>query len=411
MILFLDDGKPRKLTYTNSLTARDFQSSIQDKEGETLFWHYHKLIVEDMFLTLPADATVESIWKKLTIPQKGIFVMGHFISQVNNGGVWQFMFNKTEYATAVAQFLYEICEQPKARFPYQLKYDYKKALEELYATFNDERFNDICEVWNNAALPFEERWAAFNKGYAYITQDKAVIQSYFYKEDFKAQFYTALNAYIEHFLGLLINIVPEKEKAKISKKEAIPHFTQYLTDFFKTPPQEVSVYYTAKATIDLNNVELFLMKFVMPDGTDGMGITGYFTHLLDKLSLADIKTMYQKWHKQELVNIYYAYYLVEKAKVENTENQQVDESKWAAICVQLNVPIATVLDYIKLGGREYYVHDSADIAKNPVDSLGQFKNNVSLISTDYDDILAQKYPLYFRVFKLNQLVKDNPWGF
>ena len=411
MILFLDDGKPRKLTYFQAITAQDFQASVQDKTGETLFWHYHKLIVEDMFLTLPQDATVESIWKKLTIPQKGIFVMGHFISQVNNGGVWQFMFNKTEYVTALAQFLYEVCEQPKARFPYQLKYDYKKALEELYATFKDERFSDICEVWNNVALPFEERWAAFNKGYDYITQDKAVIQTYFYQDEFKVQFYTALNAYIEHFLGLLINIVPEKEKAKMRKKEAIPHFTQYLTDFFKTPPQEVSVYYTAKATIDLNNVELFLMKYVMPDGTDGMGITGYFTHVLDKLSLADIKTMYQKWHKQELVNLYYAYYLVEKAKAENSENQQVDASKWAAICAKLNAPVSEVLDYVRVGEREYYVHNNAKITPNPFDSLGEYKNTVSLVSDNIEDILAEKYPLYYRVFKLNKLVKDNPWGF
>jgi hypothetical protein len=443
-MLSLQDGKARKLHYYNTIKAEKVSSLQKDfkankVDGADLFWAYHQLIIEE--IKWPANKGWEEIWKKLTKAQKILITLGHFIGQTNNGGVWQFLFNRVDYALAAAEAFYELK-------PAKIWVDYENVWEEFVKMANAGEFSKIMDVWNDQSISFEDRWKAFKSGAEFIpTGDE--IQEYFYTEDYKKQFYQKVNGYIEQNLGKLAEVELEagNERKIIKKKEAIPHFKAYLKEVYNQDVEELSIYYTGRVTIDNQGTQLFLMHYKLPDGYESIGVTGYFTLHLEDAPMEEINKMYKKYHKQELVNLYHGYYLVEQELLKNPKANQVNEKKWKDFLEKIQaagnsqVPVnVEFLEYFKLGKKEWYIY-KGDLLYN--DNKAKFPKDLSHVdltgvgdktSSPYrgernlifhstgklkdgfgrraqSSPITGKYPLYDIVGASNKLLKDNPWGF
>ena len=438
-MLSLKDGSPRKTVYVHKISNNEvleLQSELKKgtKTPEDVFWQYHQWIIEKPLSTL-ADKAFHTVWKKLTKPQKTIFIIGTFISQTNNGGTWQFIFNCPDYALAAAEAFHEAK-------PYSM-HDYENALNEFAEMLKNGNYGQIMDIWNNQKLDWEIRWKAFKDGERHLPSCKK-IDFYFYTDTFKTKFYSELNAYIAQRLGLMLEIETETKKSAkplIDKKNAIPHFKEYLTNVFGTAPTAVSVYYNAKVTIDNRAEQLFLMQYAMPDGYESIGITGYFENHFSDVPLSEIKKMYQKFHKQELVNIYYGKYLVEQELTKNPKANQVNNEKWLELLEKLQLPQNSQVpvnvkfrEYFKIGDNQWFIYEGDLLYNDNKENFPQNLNTVEikgksgfggecglLFSSGKSKdgfgrrsnkgILTGKYMLFDLVGAKFKLLKDNPWGF
>jgi hypothetical protein len=437
----------KKLHYGISISSTDVEN-LQEKcnqnkiTKEDAFWQYYDWAITKPFEKISEKKTLEDIWKKLTKPQKIVYALGGFISQVNNGGVWQFMFNKLEFTGAAGEALEELNVYSSNEY---IKLDYRKAFKELIAILNNGTFTEIINQWNDEKLSFEERWEAFRKGYEYIPTGR-LIEKYFYKDEYKAIFYTKLIDYIQKNLGFLIELENNNPQEKaIDKNNAVSHFTSYLKAYYNQDPKSVSIYYTAKVSIQNQAANLFLMQFAMPDGYQSIGITGYFTMHLPLVDMAEIKKMYQKFHKQELVNIYYGGYLVEEEKKKNPKatllNQKIWDERLAKIQNPKNTQIPVnvkVIEYFKYGKDEWFIYEGDLMYNDNKDEFPEDLNNVKVewsgkvkkgeYTGEPDCVfftkgatfggrsktnapVTGKYRIYDIIGSQNKLLKDNAWGF
>lgn len=430
----------KKLHLHKTVSINDLQTLQQQHKDkpEDLFWAYRVLIFDK--LPLPSNITHDLFWKKMTKPQQVIYTLGIFIEQTNNGGIWQFFFNQTEYICAVGE-AFETFSNMNLFNTY-----YTRCFNELAEILQNGVFEQICEVWNNQALPFEERWKAFKSGQTHIPHHTE-FETYFYSEEGKNRLYRDfVNKYIEQNLGAMIVVEDGKNTKSIDKKEAIPHFTAYLKQFYGNEPIEVSIYYSANVTIDSNGTKLFLMYFKMPDGYESLGITGHFTHHFTQINMDDVRKMYQKHHKQELINIYYGWYLIEKHK-QNNASPDFDASDWE-LClsklqhpsktqIPVNVKLKEALFYNNQWHYAYtgdlYYNDKPenfpqDLQNVPVLAVsdknkGEYRGELNrLFSTIHvekpsfgrtDTTPSVDTKCFFErwIGRQNKLVKDNPWGF
>jgi hypothetical protein len=439
----------KKLNYSIAIPLPDLQN-LQEKYAhskitkEEAFWQYYDWSITKPLEKISSKKTLEDIWKKLTKPQKIMYSLGAFISQVNNGGVWQFMFNKIEFTGAAGEALEELNVYSSNEY---IKHDYRKAFKELITILNNGIFTEILDQWNDEKKPFEERWDAFKKGYEHIPMGRA-IEKYFYKDDYKIIFYDKLIAYIEKNLGFLVEFESNTDTAKkqvIDKNNAISHFTTYLKEYYNQEPISVAIYYTAKVSIESQAVNLFLMQFSMPDGYQSIGITGYFTMHLPLVDMAEIKKMYQKFHKQELVNIYYGGYLVEEEKKKNPKATVLNQKTWDERLAKIQNPKNTqipvnvkVLEYFKYGKDEWFIYEGDLMYNDKKDDFPQDLNNVKVqwsgkekkgeYTGETDCVfftkgntfggrsrtnapVTGKYRIYDIIGSQNKLLKDNAWGF
>jgi hypothetical protein len=437
----------KKLNYGIAIPLTDLQK-LQEKYAqdkitkEDAFWQYYDWAITKPFEKISSKKSLEDVWKKLTKPQKVVYSLGAFISQVNNGGVWQFMFNKLEFTVAAGEALEELNVYSSNEY---IKLDYRKAFKELITILNNGTFTEILDQWNDEKLSFEERWNAFKKGYEHIPMGR-VIEQYFYKDEYKTIFYNKLIGYIEKNLGFLVEFESNVSKEQvIDKNNAISYFTAYLKEYYNQEPASVSIYYTAKVSIESQAVNLFLMQFSMPDGYQSIGITGYFTMHLPLVDMAEIKKMYQKFHKQELVNIYYGGYLVEEEKKKNPKATVLNQKTWDERLAKIQNPKNTqipvnvkVLEYFKYGKDEWFIYEGDLMYNDKKDDFPQDLNNVKVQwsgkekkgeytgepecvfftkgatfggRSKTDAPVTGKYRMYDIIGSQNKLLKDNAWGF
>jgi hypothetical protein len=425
-------------------SIENLQNIHQDNPHD-LFWAYNNLIFEN--IPLPKTAKNKNLnqtfWEKLTKPQQVVRSLGVFISQVNNGGIWQFFFNNTEYIAAVG----ESFQQFGSMNSFSSSYD--RCFNELAAILDNGEFFKIHETWNNENLSHDDCWAAFKSGETHITSHKE-FEDYFYSEKGKNRLYDYANKYIFQNLGAMVALENENIDVEtiIDKKNAVPHFTDYLTKYYKVAPSEVSIYYTANVTIKNTATKLFLMKFIMPDGYESLGITGYFTHNLEDVDWADIKNMYQKHHKQELINIYYGWYLVTEDALKNPRKNEFEEDKWLELLAKLQdkkntqIPVNVKFKacffykglphYTYMGDLLYNEKTTiypTDLSNVPVlgvrdkgnsGYIGELNCLFSSVYTNGKPHFGRQSPkssidtkrLWERfIGRNNKLVKDNPWGF
>jgi hypothetical protein len=433
-------------TVSNSVITQ-LQETHKNSPDE-LFWGYCSLIFENIPLPKVGknEILAQTFWKKLSKPQQVIWTLRIFIEQTNNGGIWQFFFNKTEYISAVGVSFEQFGNMNLfGTF-------YNRCFNELAAILDNGEFFKICDIWNDESLPFEQRWAAFKAGENYITK-RADFEDYFYSDKGKNRLYELINKYITQNLGAMLVVENEdKNESKaaqfIDKKAAIPHFSNYLVGYYGVAPAEISIYYTATVTIENKATKLFLMYFKMPNGYESLGVTGYFTHNFEDVDWADIKKMYQKHHKQELINIYYGWYLIAKDRVKNKYKPEFDEHKWESFLKKLQDPKKTqipvnvkfkncffynnVAHYTYTGDLLY--HEKTTIFPTDLSNVrvlgvrdkenSGYSGELNLLFSSVDnqetanfgrqspDISIDTKRLWERfVGRKNKIIKDNPWGF
>ncbi|MCP4441350.1 MAG: DMP19 family protein [Aureispira sp.] len=333
----LQKGNARKLHYSASITRAELhQLKVEGekdiKNSSEVFWQYYSWIEHEE--KWPKNKSWEDIWKKLTKAQKVVISMAKFFSQMNNGGLWQFFFNCPQYSTIVIEVLYN-----ELYSTLDFKRNYKAAVTEFMNVLSDGHYEKLIGVWNDESLSFEERWAAFKSGEEYISNRVVVEESYF--ENTRDQLYESLIRYIERNIGTLIKVLDEdggNKTVSISKKEAIPYFTNYLSKIYGLAPEFVKIYYTANVNINNIGTNLFLMHYKMPNGFESIGITGHFTHHFTEITLEDIKTIPKTRHKEALINTYYGWYIIDQELLNNPKATSLDETKWKKYLAKVQSP-------------------------------------------------------------------------
>lgn len=435
----IKEGNPRKVHFGTTIkkeTLDQLQQEYQDKkiEAQDLFWQYNSLAFEG--IAYPTKLTFEQIWKKMTKVQKLVLSASHLIGQIDNGGVWQFFFNKPMYAYTA----YEVFREISA---WVLETRYQKCLEELGTMIDSQQYKQLVDAAQDPALTDAQRWEKFQEGRAHIPSAKE-LEDYFYDPKNKAYFYQKLVKYIHLHTSKLFHItapMDDHSPKPVPRKEAIQQFTDYLTHAYHETPEEVSIYYTGRVTIENQATQLFLMRYKMPTGWESIGITGYFTHHFEQISWKEINKMYKKYHKQELVNIYHGWYLVNKAQLKDPTILDVDPALWQETLKILQEPkdSQTPVNVSLVGGlcyegEQWYFYEGdlyynrkgkalPEGYPNAVDMETAAGEKNKLFSTQTSALpnfggrmdrhapVTSKLRAYEVIGKKYKLLKDNNWGF
>ncbi len=190
-VLSLDDGNQLKLLMPATIT-REWLNNVQHKYNSTEFDELDSLLLvylSDIFEKAIEESNLQEddIWQNMTRAQKTFSTFISFSGEVDNGGVFQFIFNLPTSIFAVV----EMCEElglPK------LGNDYLNVLREL--TGKEYEFLFIKQTFNNESLSWEKRWSAFSRGQKDL-KSTLVIEDYFYDEEFKESLYKTVTDYVE----------------------------------------------------------------------------------------------------------------------------------------------------------------------------------------------------------------------
>ncbi|MDP1827886.1 MAG: hypothetical protein Q8L48_31720 [Archangium sp.] len=235
----------------------------------------------------------------------------------------------------------------------------------------------------------------------------------------------------------------------MDKTSMINHFAGYLNEVFGIRPESVRPYYSCRVTINRKPASLSLMKYVMPDGYESIGITGAFDNCFTDVPMAELDKLRRRFHKQALINLFWGKHLVETELRANPGAAKVDKSRWRAVLQKLQartnrqVPVnVTFLEYFKLGKKEWYLFTGDLLYNQDKKSFPTSLNDVEILpageprtkrnlgklfgephqlfvcwgKNDFGrggrhTIFDRKYALISAVSRQNKLVKDNPWGF
>jgi hypothetical protein len=133
-------------------------------------------------------------YQKLNVPQRVFSLAMQFEGQVDNGGVYQFLWNRPLSMYAARDALATLSIEPLAT-------DYIQVLKELER--HADNFGKDKTYWNNPEVPEEDKWKRFQEGRRYIPTGSK-IEGYFYDDEFKAKWHKAINAYVERNMDKFI---------------------------------------------------------------------------------------------------------------------------------------------------------------------------------------------------------------
>lgn len=196
----LNDGNQDSLIYYIDYDKKWFDM-LDEKYSWDNFDKYDNRYFEYMtvlFDELPKQEK-KSIGNKgfignLTRGQKMFYNTLVFGGQVDNGGVYQFFFNKPEFAYSVLETLDELNLEP-------LKTDYEKCLQELLGSV--DKLKTRKESFNDATQDWEKRYKSFSDGYKELPSAKK-IEEYFYTDENKILFYKTMSDYIDNNLDQFV---------------------------------------------------------------------------------------------------------------------------------------------------------------------------------------------------------------
>lgn len=118
--------------------------------------------------------------------QKMYFALINFEGQVNNGGVYQFLFNQTENSIIVLEAM------KKAKLT-ELAKDFEIVLNQFFGKF--ETIEELKNKFQNKNSNWEKRWNSFVKGYEEIPHAE-VIEDYFYDIKYKKKFHQKMIQFV-----------------------------------------------------------------------------------------------------------------------------------------------------------------------------------------------------------------------
>lgn len=128
-----------------------------------------------------------AFFNELTKEQRIYFTLINFESQVNNGGVYQFLFNYPELALIALDSI-RIAKIDK------LALDYENVLSEYFGKFDS--IQDLYSIFQNEKYDWQKRWNSFAEGYKEL-KTAEIIEEYFYKIDFIKYFQNKLILFVK----------------------------------------------------------------------------------------------------------------------------------------------------------------------------------------------------------------------
>jgi len=157
----------------------------------------------------------------------------------------------------------------------------------------------------------------------------------------------------------------KKAPAKKSVKNddwAIREMTEWLSHpmEYGRPPEEVSVYYRKKLPwFGSPEEKVFLMSWTMDNGDSFIGFTGPTTWSFAGIPMAEVKGMYKKTHKLDLINLYAGWHLAWMLSEDNPSCRKPDPGLQEKTLKGLEEQGWTDLQYstyIKVGENEHFVY-------------------------------------------------------
>ncbi|WP_432670638.1 DMP19 family protein [Flavobacterium sp. SM2513] len=124
---------------------------------------------------------------ELTKEQRIYFTLINFESQVNNGGVYQFLFNYPELAIIALQGM-------KETGMVKLANDYETVLNEYFGKF--KIIHELYARFQNNNNDWNKRWNSFAEGYKELPSAE-IIENYFYEESFVKTYHEKLIEYVK----------------------------------------------------------------------------------------------------------------------------------------------------------------------------------------------------------------------
>jgi hypothetical protein len=155
------------------------------------FWEYWNQLFETLReLAKDKTASEEDFFKKLTRGQKIFYCVQLFSGETNNGGVYQFFFNRPMFCFAVLETFKELKLDTLSR-------DYEKCLNEFIGSADS--YMKRKAIFNTSKNNWEKRWNSFTEGYNDIKSAQD-IEAYFYTDYFRKQFYQTVVHYVDNHL-------------------------------------------------------------------------------------------------------------------------------------------------------------------------------------------------------------------
>ena len=197
----INDGNQTELIFAPAYNKQWFDELDKkyswDNFGayDNRFWEY----MYNLFDTLPALAKGQTksdrdFFNKLSRGQKVFYSVLVFGGDTDNGGVYQFFFNRPEFCFAALEAFKELKLDTLSR-------DYEKCLDEFIGSADS--YGKRKEIFNDPKNSWEKKAKSFQEGYSDIKSAK-VIEEYFYKDDFKKLFYKTVVDYIDNHLDQFV---------------------------------------------------------------------------------------------------------------------------------------------------------------------------------------------------------------
>ena len=194
----LNDGNQNQLLVSTKVN-REWLNAVKTKYDWNTYDMYDNRLWEYMYKLF--DETVEKsgiesydeLWNNLTRPQKLFWAFLSFNGDTDNGGVYQFIFNKPEFIIAIAEVWKELGVE-------NLKTDYEAVLCEL--TGKTTKIEELKSVFNDESKSWNKRWNSFVDGYKEL-KSTGKIESYYYDKEFKKNIHRKVADYIENNINKL----------------------------------------------------------------------------------------------------------------------------------------------------------------------------------------------------------------
>ncbi|CAM1361848.1 conserved hypothetical protein [Tenacibaculum litopenaei] len=165
-------------------------------EYDNRLWEYmYKLFDESIEKSGIADE--KELWNTLNREQKIFWAFLAFNGDTDNGGVFQFIFNRPEFIISVAETFEELGMTTLTK-------DYHNVLDELSG--KSSKIGDLKTVFNDDSKNWSKRWKAFSEGYKELISAQK-IELYYYEKAFKKKLYQKITERIERNMDKFATIV------------------------------------------------------------------------------------------------------------------------------------------------------------------------------------------------------------
>lgn len=198
----LDEGNQYTLNYCVEMSKENLDSLQADYSWDE-FDVYDNLLfayMEELF-----DAAIEKydykdykeLWIKSTRIQKVFWSFLAFGGDTDNGGVYKFMFYRTEHIYSILEVWNELGIEKLIR-------DYKSLLIEYEGV--KSQIIELKELHDSDKISHKKRTQAYSDGRPLLTKTE-LIENYFYDEEFKKMLYKKMVDYIDSNIQHMVKIV------------------------------------------------------------------------------------------------------------------------------------------------------------------------------------------------------------